>query len=174
MQHRHDQRYVDRWHGNVKPERFRHGRQLQGGIRVMKYENASDNPGTATRKVSFKVNDGVMDSNLVTRNIAIVALDRVTLLDNSGPMTLNAINAGDNGNPGTLVADLLASTEATGSRVPDARAGKGLRSPPSTTSTAVGSTRWTTAAPGLILGSPLGDRRSVAGGGWTTRLPAAS
>ena len=37
----------------------------QAALRAVKYQNTSHSPSTATRTVSFKVNDGAADSNLV-------------------------------------------------------------------------------------------------------------
>ncbi|OGV37867.1 MAG: hypothetical protein A2020_03430 [Lentisphaerae bacterium GWF2_45_14] len=43
----------------------------QAALRAVKYENTSDAPNTAQRTVSFRVNDGDLNSNTVTRNIDI-------------------------------------------------------------------------------------------------------
>jgi len=47
----------------------------QAALRSVTYENISNNPSTAQRTVSFKVNDGTSDSNTLTRNISITAVN---------------------------------------------------------------------------------------------------
>ena len=47
----------------------------QAALRAVKYQNTSDNPSTATRTVSFKVNDGELDSNVLTRTITVTAVN---------------------------------------------------------------------------------------------------
>ena len=74
-QHGQHHRRVERRHRHVDPERQRHGGQLPGGPRAVKYQDTSDNPSTATRTVSFTVNDGGANSNTVTRNITVTAVD---------------------------------------------------------------------------------------------------
>ncbi|MBP7352984.1 MAG: DUF4347 domain-containing protein [Comamonas sp.] len=49
--------------------------QFQAALRAVTYTNDSDTPTTTTRTVSIKVNDGSLDSNLVTRNITITAVN---------------------------------------------------------------------------------------------------
>ena len=39
----------------------------QAALRAVTYQDTSANPNTATRTVSFEVNDGLGDSNVVTR-----------------------------------------------------------------------------------------------------------
>src|SRR6185295_2566086 len=41
----------------------------QAALRAVKYNNTSENPSTSARTVTFKVNDGTVDSNTQTRNI---------------------------------------------------------------------------------------------------------
>ena len=47
--------------------------EYQAAIRSVTYTNTSDDPSTATRTVSFTVNDGDVDSNTQARDIAIEA-----------------------------------------------------------------------------------------------------
>ncbi|MFO7905365.1 MAG: DUF4347 domain-containing protein [Pirellulaceae bacterium] len=47
----------------------------QAALRSVTYENTSENPNTATRTVSFKVNDGDVDSNIQTRDVVIQAVN---------------------------------------------------------------------------------------------------
>ncbi len=49
--------------------------QYQAALRSITYTNTSDNPSTATRTVSFTVNDGDANSNTQTRDIAITAVN---------------------------------------------------------------------------------------------------
>ena len=51
----------------------------QAALRAVKYQNTSDNPSGLARTVSFTVNDGTANSNTVTRNITVAAV-------NDGPM----------------------------------------------------------------------------------------
>jgi hypothetical protein len=50
-------------------------------LRSVTYENTSDDPSTATRTVSFTVNDGATDSNAQSRDIAITAENDAPMLD---------------------------------------------------------------------------------------------
>ena len=43
----------------------------QAALRAVTFENTSQNPVSATRTVSMKVSDGMLDSNVATRNIAV-------------------------------------------------------------------------------------------------------
>ncbi len=49
--------------------------QYQAALRSITYTNTSDNPSTATRTVSFTVNDGDANSNTQTRDINITAVN---------------------------------------------------------------------------------------------------
>ncbi|MFD2641623.1 DUF4347 domain-containing protein [Pseudomonas japonica] len=49
--------------------------QFQAALRSITYTNDSDTPTTTTRTVSFKVNDGSLDSLLVTRDVTITAVN---------------------------------------------------------------------------------------------------
>ncbi len=48
------------------------------------YVNTSDNPSTATRTVSFVVNDGAASSNTGTRNISVTAVNDAPAVTASG------------------------------------------------------------------------------------------
>ncbi len=48
----------------------------QAALRSITYVNTSDNPSTATRTVSFVVNDGTANSNTGTRNISVAGSQR--------------------------------------------------------------------------------------------------
>ena len=47
----------------------------QAALRSVTYRNASDNPSTATRTVTFVVNDGLVNSNIASRTIALTAVN---------------------------------------------------------------------------------------------------
>ena len=52
----------------------------QSALRSVKYQNTSDSPSGATRTVSFKVNDGQLDSNVVTRTVTVTPVDDAPVL----------------------------------------------------------------------------------------------
>jgi hypothetical protein len=47
----------------------------QAVLRTVKYRNTSQNPNTSTRTVTFTVNDGDVNSNLLTRDITVTAIN---------------------------------------------------------------------------------------------------
>ncbi|TSA26110.1 MAG: T9SS C-terminal target domain-containing protein [Ignavibacteriales bacterium] len=47
----------------------------QTALRSITYQNTSQNPNTSVRTVSFIVNDGALNSNTITRNINVVAVN---------------------------------------------------------------------------------------------------
>ena len=47
----------------------------QAALRAVKYQNTSANPSLATRTVSLKVNDGVLESSVLVRNITLTPVD---------------------------------------------------------------------------------------------------
>ncbi len=60
----------------------------QSALRSVTYQNSSDDPSTATRTVSFTVNDGDTNSNTLTRNITVTAVNDVPVITNLGGDTL--------------------------------------------------------------------------------------
>ena len=52
----------------------------QKALRAVKYQNASANPSTDTRTVTFRVSDGPTTSNAVTRNITLKAVNDAPVL----------------------------------------------------------------------------------------------
>jgi hypothetical protein len=56
----------------------------QTALRSITYNNNSDSPTTATRTVTFKVNDGALDSNTATRTITITAVNDVPVATPTG------------------------------------------------------------------------------------------
>ena len=61
----------------------------QTALRSVTYANASDNPSTATRTVSFAVNDGAANSNQGTRNISVTAVNDVPVNTLPSGLTIN-------------------------------------------------------------------------------------
>ncbi|HOT13928.1 MAG TPA: Ig-like domain-containing protein [Bacteroidales bacterium] len=51
-------------------------------LRTVYYQNTSDDPSTLTRTISFNVNDGTVNSNTISRNISIVAVNDAPVLAN--------------------------------------------------------------------------------------------
>ncbi len=49
--------------------------QYQAALRSITYTNTSEEPSTATRTVSFVVNDGDLNSNPQSRDIAILSVN---------------------------------------------------------------------------------------------------
>ena len=60
----------------------------QAALRAVKYQNTSDDPNTATRTVTFKVNDGALDSTTVSRTIAVTAVNDAPVLSGIETATL--------------------------------------------------------------------------------------
>ncbi|MCA9525845.1 MAG: VCBS repeat-containing protein, partial [Myxococcales bacterium] len=52
----------------------------QAALRSVTYRNTSDNLSTATRTISFSINDGALSSNSVTRDITIAAVNDAPVL----------------------------------------------------------------------------------------------
>ncbi|TWU08136.1 LamG-like jellyroll fold domain-containing protein [Stieleria varia] len=75
--------------------------QYETALRSITYNNISDDPSAATRTVSFIVNDGDENSNTVTRDIAITAVNDAPVNGTVGtqvtntntPLVFNAANA---------------------------------------------------------------------------------
>jgi hypothetical protein len=52
----------------------------QAALRAVKYQNTSENPSAATRTVTFQVSDGEINSNQVTRSIAVRSVNDAPVL----------------------------------------------------------------------------------------------
>jgi gliding motility-associated-like protein len=61
--------------------------QWQAALRAVLYANSSSNPTTSARTVSFVVNDGTINSNLINSTINITAINNAAVL--AGTSTLN-------------------------------------------------------------------------------------
>ena len=63
----------------------------QAALRSVGYSNSSDNPSTATRTVTFKVNDGDVDSAGATKDVSVAVVnDAPVAVDDSTSITLPA------------------------------------------------------------------------------------
>ncbi len=71
--------------------------EYQAALRSVTYENTSDDPDPSTRTVSFTVNDGELDSNIVTRDVAITPVN--------DPPSLTVTNATVTTDEGTEVTN---------------------------------------------------------------------
>ncbi|QBF26461.1 DUF4347 domain-containing protein [Pseudomonas tructae] len=58
--------------------------QWQAALRAVTYSNASDTPNTATRTLSFVVNDGALDSPAATCTVSVQAVNDTPLVNTSG------------------------------------------------------------------------------------------
>ena len=92
--------------------------QYQAALRSITYQNSSEAPSTATRTVTFTVNDSGLNSNSQTRDIQVTTVNDAPVLNNAGTMTLTLITEDDTNNVGNTVADIIAS--ASGNRITDA------------------------------------------------------
>jgi VCBS repeat-containing protein len=78
----------------------------QNALRTVKYQNTSENPVTSTRTVSFVVNDGTGNSNTLTRDIAITAVNDAPVLVEPSSATVNFT---ENGGPVQVTSTVTAS-----------------------------------------------------------------
>lgn len=67
--------------------------QWQAVLRSVEYYNDSDAPSTATRTISFSVNDGSFSSNIASRTVAVFASNDVPFLDMNASAPGTAANA---------------------------------------------------------------------------------
>ncbi|MFZ4289021.1 cadherin domain-containing protein [Variovorax sp. HJSM1_2] len=89
----------------------------QAALRSVSYVNTSDNPSTATRTVSFTVNDGTLNSAVVTRNIAVTALNDAPVLTTTGSTLAITENAAATVVDGGLTVSDADNTNLTGATV---------------------------------------------------------
>ena len=80
--------------------------EYETAIRSITYTNSSEQPDTTTRTVSFTVNDGDVDSNTLTRDIAITGVNDAPILVATNP-SLPSISEDDVNNSGVNIATLL-------------------------------------------------------------------
>ena len=93
-------------------------------LRTLTYHNTSQSPDFADRIVVVTVSDGQMTSLPATSTVAINAVNDAPVLDNSGEMTLVAINEDETEYDGNSVMTIIKSAEAGGEdRITDADEG---------------------------------------------------
>ena len=63
--------------------------EYQQVLRSVTYRNKSENPSTVIRTASFRVNDGVLESNKVTRQIAVIVQNDGPIAEAGGPYTVS-------------------------------------------------------------------------------------
>ena len=61
----------------------------EAALRSVAYENSSENPSGLTRTISFTVNDGDVDSNIATRDIAVTPVNDAPIANADGPIIGN-------------------------------------------------------------------------------------
>nr|MDZ8286610.1 hypothetical protein [Nostoc sp. ChiSLP01] len=84
--------------------------QYQTALRSITYQNSSDNPTTATRTISFVVNDGSLNSSTVTRDINITAVnDAPVITANNIPLAYIENDAATAINSGIVISDVDSS-----------------------------------------------------------------
>jgi Domain of unknown function (DUF4347)/Concanavalin A-like lectin/glucanases superfamily len=85
--------------------------QYQAALRSVTYINSSDGPSTATRTVSFVVNDGSANSNTGVRNISVAAVNDAPTI---GPVRAPFINEIHYDNSGADSGEAIEITAAAG------------------------------------------------------------
>jgi hypothetical protein len=80
--------------------------QWQSALRAVTYSNSSQNPNTTNRTISFKVNDGALDSNTVNKTLAVTTVNDAPVLGGvSGGFTYTE------NDPATAIATGLTVTD---------------------------------------------------------------
>ncbi|MDZ8104056.1 MAG: DUF4114 domain-containing protein [Nostoc sp. DedQUE12a] len=78
----------------------------QTALRSITYQNSSDNPSSATRTISFIVNDGGLDSNTATREINLTAVnDAPVITPTNTPLTYTENDAATAIDPALSISD---------------------------------------------------------------------
>ncbi len=109
--------------GNVSPANY------QTALRSVKYTNTSNNPNTATRTVTFRVNDGTLNSNVLNRDITVTRVGvfngsisgtasyctymvmpiTLTVTDGTAPFTATLHRTGSAANKDTVITGIATS-----------------------------------------------------------------
>ncbi len=89
----------------------------QDVLRTVSYHHSSQGPHGGTRTVTWVINDGSNDSATGTTHFTVIPINDAPVLDNSGAMTLTAINEDNSNATGTTVANIINS--AGGNRIAD-------------------------------------------------------
>jgi gliding motility-associated-like protein len=88
--------------------------QWQSALRSVTYTNTAVTPNTATRTVSFNVNDGTNNSNTSTRTVTVTGTDQTPILTTSGGTTAYTHPTAVVIDNGLTVSDLDNATLSTG------------------------------------------------------------
>lgn len=140
--------------------------QWQAALRSVTYSNSSDTPNTATRTISFSVNDGQLDSAAATRTVTVTAANDAPQLSLPGVISLNEDTS--RAITGISVSDVDAGTS-------DVRVTFTLPAGSGTLSAAVsGSITVGTAANTVILTGRVADINAYLAGQNLTFAPAAN
>ncbi|MBN1145303.1 MAG: tandem-95 repeat protein [Bacteroidales bacterium] len=75
----------------------------QNALRNIRYNNTSSNPSAVTRTISFRVNDGELNSELVSRNIIVTGENNPPTLAETSSSTINYT---ENATPVTLTSTI--------------------------------------------------------------------
>ena len=85
----------------------------QAALRTVTYENTSDNPSAAVRTVSFTVNDGAADSNVLTRDVAVTPVNDAPVLAGIETTVLGYTE----GDPATTVTSTITVSDVDGTNL---------------------------------------------------------
>jgi hypothetical protein len=88
--------------------------QWQSALRAVSYANSSDNPSTATRNVTYSVNDGAAGSNSITSTIGVTAVNDAPVLANASAASYTQNAAAVAVNNTLTVSDVDSGTLAGG------------------------------------------------------------
>ncbi|NVK18315.1 MAG: tandem-95 repeat protein [Methylocystaceae bacterium] len=82
-------------------------------IGSVQYQNTSNNPTSVSRQIEITVNDGLLDSNVLTETVSVMSMnDAPYVTDAAVVPTLTSINEDTLDTSGTLVSDLLSQLDA--------------------------------------------------------------
>ena len=80
--------------------------QFQAALRLVKYSNASFNPTSAVRTVSYQVSDGTLSSNVMTSLITVVPANNAPTVSGTSVLAYTEKGAAQVINPSIVVADV--------------------------------------------------------------------
>jgi Tol biopolymer transport system component len=80
--------------------------QFQAALRLVKYSNASFNPTSAVRTVSYQVSDGTLSSNVMTSLITVVPANNAPTVSGTSVLAYTEKDAAQVINPSIVVADV--------------------------------------------------------------------
>src|SRR6185369_12601871 len=88
--------------------------QWQAALQSVTYSNSSDTPSVLARTVSYRVNDGALNSNIVTSTINVTAVDDAPVLATSSVLAYTENQAATAINTVITATDLDNATLASG------------------------------------------------------------